>query len=40
MHAIQFFGKSNTLNNTSNITDSDFAMFKKRLEQLNRTFHH
>ena len=28
------------LNDTSNVTDSVFAIFKKRLEQLNRTFHH
>ena len=27
------------LNDTSNVTDSVFAIFQKRLEQLNRTFH-
>ena len=29
-----------TLNDTSNVTDSVFAIFQKWLEQLNRTFHH
>ena len=28
------------LNDTSNVTDSVFGIFQKRLEQLNRTFHH
>ena len=28
------------LNDTSNVTDNVFAIFQKRLEQLNRTFHH
>ena len=28
------------LNDTSNVTDSVFAIFLKRLEQLNRTYHH
>ena len=28
------------LNDTSNVTDSVFAIFQKRLQQLNRTFHH
>ena len=30
---------SNILNDTSNVTDSVFAIFQKRLEQLNLTFH-
>ena len=28
------------LNDTSYVTDSVFGIFQKRLEQLNRTFHH
>ena len=31
---------TNTLNDTSNVTDSVFDIFQKRLEQLKRTFHH
>ena len=30
----------NILNDTSNLIDSIFAIFQKRLEQLNLTFHH